>query len=191
MPTDVYDHACTACPLHKAAKTVCLPAAGTRTYPALVVGEAPGRQEDERGVPFVGRAGETLNRALIAAFGDEDIRNKIMVTNTCKCRPPANRTPTPVEIDTCTSLYLVEEIHEIDPIAILALGSTPLRGLLGITGITAARGKWHLLNRDKETWVMPTWHPSYTNYNPEAYHELQSDCEKFAEKVLVGEEVPL
>lgn len=190
----LYDRTCTACPLHKDALTVCMPAAGTVKTRGLIVGEAPGREEDRRGIPFVGHAGQTLDRALKQAFVTERAREEIMVTNAVKCRPPANRDPSRIELDTCVALYLVEEIHQIDPIAILVCGNIALEACLGIRGISSVRGTWHLLNRDKETWVMPTWHPAYVNYNSgnvEVWREFLSDITEFANKIIVKQEVPL
>lgn len=190
----LYDHTCTACPLHKDAATVCMPAAGTVKVRGLIVGEAPGREEDRRGIPFVGRAGETLDRALKEAFITENARGEIMVTNAVKCRPPANRDPTRIELDTCVALYLVEEIHQIDPIAVLCLGNVALEACLGITGISSVRGTWHMLNRERETWVMPTWHPAYVNYNSgnmDIWHQFVSDIGDFAAKIIAKQEVPL
>lgn len=190
----LYDHTCTACPLHREAKTVCMPASGTVKVRGLVVGEAPGREEDQRGLPFVGRAGLTLDRALKQAFVTDLAREEIVVTNAVKCRPPSNRDPSRIELDTCVALYLVEEIHEIDPIAILACGNIALEACLGITGISSVRGTWHMLNRDKETWVMPTWHPAYVNYNSgdvEVWRQFLADITEFANKIIVKQEVPL
>lgn len=171
-----------------------MPASGTVKVRGLVVGEAPGREEDQRGLPFVGRAGLTLDRALKQAFVTDLAREEIVVTNAVKCRPPSNRDPSRIELDTCVALYLVEEIHEIDPIAILACGNIALEACLGITGISSVRGTWHMLNRDKETWVMPTWHPAYVNYNSgdvEVWRQFLADITEFANKIIVKQEVPL
>ena len=126
----------------------------------MVVGEAPGRSEDAAGRPFVGRAGVLLDRALLAAGVSRD---DVMVTNAVKCRPPANRTPTLAERKACFP-YLLEEIRRTDPYVILALGNAALASLLGRSGVSSMRGHWYRLDRERETWVMPTWHPAYVMY---------------------------
>lgn len=191
----VYSATCTACSLHEAAKTVCIPGIGSTFYRSMVVGEAPGANEDDRGEPFIGRAGETLNRALQEAFLTENARKEIFITNTVKCRPPGNRNPSGREIGTCVDLYLSKEISLINPIAILALGNPAVEALLGFSGISQMRGKWYVLDRTPETLVMPTWHPAYVNYNGgvggDVWQEFLGDIETFATKIIASFEVPL
>src|SRR5262245_3143662 len=92
-----YNHSCTLCPLHLHANTVCMESTIGR-LPAMIVGEAPGKNEDERGEPLVGQAGRELSKALHAA-GLE--REDVYITNVVKCRPPTNRTPELDEINAC------------------------------------------------------------------------------------------
>ncbi|MCL2777422.1 MAG: uracil-DNA glycosylase [Polyangiaceae bacterium] len=121
------------------------------------VGEAPGADEDAQGIPFVGRAGQLLDR-MIAAMG-LDPKSDVYICNIIKCRPPGNRRPEPDEMNTCIP-YLHEQLAIVDPKVIVALGNTAVGALLGTTlGITKVRGQWKLY-RGKIP-VMPTYHPSY------------------------------
>ncbi len=121
----------------------------------MFIGEGPGRDEDLQGRPFVGRAGELLDK-MISAIGLR--REEVYIANVVKCRPPDNRTPTPQEAQTCLG-YLKRQIELINPGVIVTLGATPLRELLGLTtGITRIRGQWQ---RYGDIPVMPTFHPAY------------------------------
>jgi DNA polymerase len=125
----------------------------------LFVGEGPGRDEDLQGRPFVGKAGELLDK-MIGAIGMR--REETYITNVVKCRPPDNRTPTPEEARACLG-YLHRQIELIYPAVIVTLGATPLRELVGVSeGITKVRGQWKRLRvGDREIPVMPTFHPAY------------------------------
>ncbi len=114
------DLACTACPLSKC-RTRVVPGNGSCDSNIMFVGEAPGRDEDLQGEPFVGRGGRLLNETL-AKFGVK--RAQVYVTNVAKCRPPSNRKPRSDEVLTCTKLYLENEIEAIRPQVICALGQT-------------------------------------------------------------------
>lgn len=136
----------------------------------MVIGEAPGRVEDAKDMPFVGRSGSLLDRALALACKSprQTIRSKVWVTNAAKCRPPANRTPTNDEIDTCVDLYLTKEIERIDPGVILACGNPALYALFQVSGVTAHRGVWiPLPGREERTQVMVTYHPAFVGYRGE------------------------
>jgi DNA polymerase len=120
------------------------------------VGEAPGEEEDATGFPFVGRAGQLLDR-MITAMGLVPQRD-VYICNIVKCRPPNNRGPTDQEMATCMP-YLHEQLALVAPKVIVALGNTAVAGLLGSkVGITRLRGSWKLY---RTTPVMPTYHPSY------------------------------
>jgi DNA polymerase len=134
------------------------------------VGEGPGADEDLEGFPFVGAAGQLLDR-MIAAMGLD--RDEVYVCNIVKCRPPQNRKPLPEESDACQS-YLDEQLQLMSPRVIVALGATAASGLLGVPlSITRLRGNWRLY-RGKVP-VMPTFHPSYLLRTPAAKREVWSD----------------
>ncbi|MBL0211377.1 MAG: uracil-DNA glycosylase [Holophagaceae bacterium] len=124
----------------------------------MFIGEGPGKDEDQQGRPFVGKAGELLDK-MIGGIGLR--RDQVYIANVVKCRPPDNRTPTPQEAQTCLG-YLKRQIELIDPSVIVTLGATPLRELLGVaTGITKVRGTWQRLELHRAIPVMPTFHPAY------------------------------
>ncbi|MGH7269643.1 MAG: uracil-DNA glycosylase, partial [Polyangiaceae bacterium] len=121
------------------------------------VGEAPGADEDEQGIPFVGRAGQLLDR-MIGAMGLVPDRDTY-ICNIIKCRPQDNRRPEPDEIASCIP-YLHEQLDLVAPRVIVAMGNTAVAALLGQKlGITKVRGQWKLYRG--KTLVMPTYHPSY------------------------------
>lgn len=121
----------------------------------MFIGEGPGQEEDVQGRPFVGKAGELLDK-MIVAIGLK--RSDTYIANIVKCRPPDNRTPTPAEAQRCLG-YLKRQIELVQPEVIVLLGKTPLQELLGIsTGITRMRGQWQRLEGIP---VMPTFHPAY------------------------------
>ncbi|WP_394837659.1 uracil-DNA glycosylase [Pendulispora rubella] len=121
------------------------------------IGEAPGADEDAQGLPFVGRAGQLLDK-MIAAMGLSP-EGDVYVCNIIKCRPPGNRRPTPDESNTCIP-YLHEQLALVRPRVIVAMGNTAVAALLQTTmGITKLRGQWKLYRGS--TLVMPTYHPSY------------------------------
>jgi DNA polymerase len=127
----------------------------------MVIGEAPGAQEDAEGLPFVGRSGRLLDQLLVAAGLDPAA--DVYICNGVKCRPPNNRKPTAVEMAACRP-WLEQQIAAVDPPLIVLLGASALEGVLGIRGgITRRRGQW--LSSPAE-WLrgrrlMPVLHPSY------------------------------
>jgi DNA polymerase len=143
----------------------------------MFVGEAPGRDEDLQGEPFVGRAGELLTK-IIQAMGLK--REEVYITNVIKCRPPENRTPLPDEVQNCLP-YLLSQIELIQPKIIVALGSTALRALLDVQlGITKMRGHWYTF---RDIPIMPTFHPAYLLRNPAAKKEVWQDMQAVLEKM--------
>ncbi|HVH40841.1 MAG TPA: uracil-DNA glycosylase, partial [Labilithrix sp.] len=147
---------CTKCGLH-ATRTNTVFSRGNPEAKLCFVGEAPGADEDAQGIPFVGRAGQLLDK-MIVAMGLDPAKD-VYVCNIIKCRPPGNRRPEPDEVATCIP-YLHEQLAQVDPKVIVALGNTSVAALLGTKlGITKVRGSWKLY-RGKIP-VMPTYHPSY------------------------------
>jgi DNA polymerase len=148
--------ACTKCSLAES-RTNTVFSRGNPEAQLVFIGEAPGADEDAQGLPFVGRAGQLLDRMIVAMGLDP--ANDVYVCNIIKCRPPGNRRPEPSEIEACIP-YLHEQLARISPRVIVALGNTAVGALLGTTlGITKVRGSWKLY-RGKVP-VMPTYHPSY------------------------------
>lgn len=142
----------------------------------VLVGEAPGREEDIQGRPFVGPSGELLTKMLRAIH---IAREEVYITSAVKCRPPRNRTPRPEEVETCRP-FLLHQIRIIRPPLILALGQVAVRTLLGQHGtLREFRGRFHPC-RGAE--LMVTYHPAYllrfggerqTALKREAWHDLQ------------------
>src|SRR5919199_3890922 len=128
---------CTKCPLWES-RTLAVPGDGKYTSKVMIIGEAPGKEEDESGHPFVGSAGRYLDHVLEGTGID---RNDFFITNTVKCRPPGNRTPKKLEVDTCTSNYLFEQIELINPKLIMLLGLVAAKKMLGVKTLGEARGR--------------------------------------------------
>jgi DNA polymerase len=164
---------CLACPLG-AHRLRFVFGEGNALAKILLIGEGPGRDEDLQGRPFVGKAGELLDKMLGAVGLD---RTQVYIANVVKCRPPDNRTPAPEEAQRCLP-YLRRQIELIRPAVIITLGATPLRELLGVTtGITRIRGQWQRLDLLGGIPVMPTFHPAYVlrQYTQEVRRAVWSD----------------
>jgi DNA polymerase len=170
---------CTRCKLH-AGRNKLVFGCGDPEARLVFVGEGPGADEDEQGVPFVGRAGQLLTQMIEGTSRKEGIplqRGDVYICNVVKCRPPENRTPEPDEMEICGQ-FLFRQISVIKPKAICALGSTATRALLGTKeGVTRLRGKWHKWNGIP---LMVTYHPSYLlrPYNQNAKREAWEDLKK-------------
>jgi len=138
----------------------------------MFVGEAPGRDEDMQGVPFVGRAGQLLTK-IIAAMGKT--REQIYIANILKCRPPENRNPNPDEIKVC-SPFLKRQIAAIRPKVVCALGTFAAQTMLNTdTSIGKLRGRPHPL--DKTCVLIPTYHPAYLLRSPGKKREVWDDMQ--------------
>jgi DNA polymerase len=162
---------CTRCPLAYAGRRNIVFGDGDPNARLLFVGEGPGADEDTSGIPFVGKAGQLLNN-MIAAMGLR--RDQVYIANIVKCRPPANRTPEPVEANTC-SPFLLEQIDVVRPQVIVALGATAATYLLGVKqSLGSLRGTWHTCRGAK---VCVTYHPAFLLRDPsqkaEAWKDLQ------------------
>ena len=173
---------CTKCGLSQHRKQTVF-ARGTGSSGVCFVGEGPGADEDEQGLPFVGKAGQLLDR-MIEAMGLG--RDEVYVCNVVKCRPPDNRKPELDEMAACLP-YLNEQLELIQPRVIVALGATAVQGLFGTTeGITRLRGKWKTYRGQIE--VMPTFHPAYLLRTPAAKREVWEDLQDVLRKI--GRSVP-
>ncbi|TBR58706.1 uracil-DNA glycosylase [Mastigocladus laminosus UU774] len=129
---------------------------GNLKAPIMVIGEAPGQNEDETGLPFVGRAGQLLEKILQSVKLDTE--KDVYIANINKCRPPNNRVPTNEEVEACKP-YLLEQIRLVDPKIILLTGATAVKGIIGDKrGITQIRGTWM---EWEGRLCMPIFHPSY------------------------------
>jgi DNA polymerase len=159
---------CTRCPLHQG-RTKIVHTAGNFEADLMFVGEAPGADEDEQGLPFVGRAGQLLTK-IIEAIGLS--RDQVVIGNINRCRPPGNRQPTLPEAHTCRP-FLMREIAVIKPRVIVVLGNTAMHNLLDTKlGITKMRGQFHDYFGVK---VMPTFHPAYLLRDPSKKREVWED----------------
>lgn len=165
--------ACTKCPLHKG-RTKAVFGEGDRHAKVVFVGEGPGFEEDRSGRPFVGKAGQLLNK-IIAAVGWK--REEVYICNIVKCRPPQNRTPLPDEVGRCKP-YLEEQLELLKPEVIVALGRPAAQALFQTTeAISAMRGRWRLY---KGIRVMPTYHPAFVlrNYTKATRGAVWEDMKK-------------
>ncbi|MBR6192685.1 MAG: uracil-DNA glycosylase [Treponema sp.] len=169
---------CRNCQLH-ATRTNAVPGEGVQNPLVMVIGEGPGEDEDKTGRPFVGKAGQLLDKMLAAISLD---RNKnCYIANIVKCRPPNNRTPFPQEAESCSG-YLQAQIHILKPKAILAMGRTAVQNLMKTDeGINALRGKILDLNGIP---LLATYHPSALLRNVDLKRPAWNDLKVFREKLL-------
>jgi uracil-DNA glycosylase len=129
---------------------------GNPHAPIVIIGEGPGQNEDEQGLPFVGRSGQLLEKILASVELTTD--RDIYICNVVRCRPPDNRVPTPAEIEACKP-YLLEQLRLVDPKIILLTGATAVRAVTGKKdGITKIRGTWI---EWEGRYCMPIFHPAY------------------------------
>lgn len=150
---------CQKCPL-AATRINVVVERGNREALVMIIGEAPGQNEDEQGLPFVGRAGQLLDKILESVGFDE---SNVYICNINKCRPPGNRVPTDEEVAACKP-YLLEQIRLVDPKIILLTGATAVKAITGDKrGITKIRGQWM---QWEGRLVMPILHPAYLLRNP-------------------------
>jgi len=167
---------CTKCDLSKT-RINSVPGKGNFHSNVIFVGEAPGKNEDKNGEPFIGIAGKKLSVALEEAGIS---REEVYITNIVKCRPPKNRVPTTIERDTCQE-YLKQEIAIIKPKIICVLGNTAFNSLLGGSEITKFSGK--LVRKDNQLYFL-TVHPAATIYNKELITVLKKDIVKLFDLIV-------
>jgi DNA polymerase len=172
---------CTRCPLAYAGRRTIVFGDGDPRARLMFVGEGPGADEDEQGLPFVGKSGQLLNN-MIAAMGLA--RSEVYIANIVKCRPPANRAPEPVEANTCTQ-FLARQIDVVRPEVIVALGATAAMYLLGVKqSLLSLRGKWHNVLGAK---AAVTYHPAFLLRDPRQKGEAWKDLQRvMAELGLKG-----
>jgi DNA polymerase len=153
-------NACFRCELGKS-RTHAVVGRGNPEALLMVIGEGPGENEDLTGIPFVGKAGQLLDKILEAVQFDTE--KDVYIANIVKCRPPGNRKPAPEEMKACLG-YLNEQIRMVDPKILLLAGGTAVEGLTGDKrGITKLRGQWL---QWQGRWVMPFFHPAFLLRNP-------------------------
>ena len=170
---------CTRCPQLAATRTTVVFGSGNADADLMFVGEAPGRHEDEQGIPFVGRAGKLLD-TLLGDIGLE--RGDVFVANVLKCRPPGNRDPHPEEIDNCQD-YLMRQVDLIEPRVVCTLGNFATKLLRGDpTGITRLHGREEVIVMGHRTVrLYPLFHPAAALYTPKNVEVLQADFRRLPE----------
>ena len=173
---------CTKCRLHES-RTKTAFSRGNPDGDIVFIGEGPGFQEDQQGIPFVGKAGQLLDKMIVAmGYG----RDEVYVANIVKCRPPDNRKPEPDEVAACAP-YLEEQLSLVRPKVMVALGATGVQGLIGTSmGITRMRGQWKLYKGRIP--LMPTFHPAYLLRQPAKKREVWNDLKQVMKRL--GKEPP-
>ena len=150
----------------------------------VLVGEAPGREEDQKGEPFVGEAGRLLDK-ILQAMGLQ--RADVYICNVLKCRPPDNRDPQPEEVATCEA-FLVRQIAAIKPQVIVGLGRFAVQSLMqSKVPISRIRGEWQSYHGIP---LMPTYHPAYLLRNPEGKRDVWEDMKEVMRRLHVGADNP-
>lgn len=169
---------CQRCQLHLKRKKIVI-GEGNLYSKLMFIGEAPGEEEDNQGLPFVGKAGQLLNKILAAV----DIkREDVYICNIVKCRPPQNRVPFPQEIETCEP-FLIKQIEIVNPKLIVALGAPAAQSLLKTKmSITEMRGKF--FKYSEKILIFPTYHPAFLLRNPNKKREAWEDF-KMIKKYLI------
>ncbi len=168
--------ACEECVLCEA-RTNVVPGEGDPNAALMFIGEGPGRDEDASGRPFVGRAGQLLDKMIEAI---ELKREDVYICNIVKCRPPGNRAPTDAEADACLP-YLRAQVALVKPKVIVALGAVAAKRILGPkTRITRDRG---VFRKSKGAWLIATFHPAYLLRSPDKKREAWADFQAIRDKL--------
>ena len=163
---------CTRCKLHKQGRKQIVFGVGNPRAQLMFIGEGPGADEDEQGEPFVGRAGQLLNK-MIAAMGLK--RSQVYIANVVKCRPPGNRTPEREECETCMP-FLLRQVEAINPKVIVALGAVAAKNLLQINASMAELRSRSYDFRGARLFV--TYHPAFLLRDPRQKAEAWTDLQK-------------
>ena len=164
---------CIQCPLGFLGRKNVVFGEGNPDAELMIIGEAPGKNEDEKNIPFIGRSGKLLTN-ILENFNIK--RSDIFITNIVKCRPPNNRKPKPVEATTCMSILLRHQINIIQPTIICTLGSTAAENILNTKiSLNKICGKIFFYNTIP---VIPTYHPAYIVRNPSKISLLTHDIQK-------------
>ena len=167
---------CTKCTLSKTRNHV-IYGEGNENAPILIIGEAPGRDEDLQGRPFVGKSGQLLDKILDACGFNRN--EHVFISNIVKCRPPDNRVPTPQEAEVCMP-YLLKQIELINPTILILLGATALKYMAGSEHrITRERGNW--LNVQGRL-AMPVYHPAALLRDPSLKRPTWEDFKTIVHK---------
>ncbi len=176
---------CTRCPLSETRANVVF-GAGNADASLMFVGEAPGAEEDRQGLPFVGRAGALLTELLAEI---DMVREDVWICNVLKCRPPGNRDPQPIEIESCQP-YLHRQIELIEPRVVATLGNFATKLLTGSRlGITRVRGTAQVCQLGGRTvFLLPLLHPAAALRTPSLVETLREDFAKLPE--LIGRPLP-
>ena len=169
-------HNCVECPLHES-RTTAVPGEGPVTARVMVIGEAPGRNEDQAGRPFIGAAGKYLDEVLRGSGFD---RTDFFITNTVKCRPPENRVPRVREVETCTSLYLFKQLELINPPLVLLLGGVAVKKLLGLKTVEEGRGR--IIQQEGRKFIC-TYHPAVRFYREDLAAKIAGDLAMLKEEL--------
>lgn len=167
---------CTKCPLWES-RTLAVPGDGKSSSKVMIIGEAPGKEEDESGHPFVGSAGRYLDHVLEGTGLD---RSDFFITNTVKCRPPKNRTPKRLEVDTCTSNYLFEQIELVNPKLIVLLGAVAAKKVFGVKSINEARGR--VIEHEGRKYLVG-YHPAVRFYREDLGQKVKEDFARLKREV--------
>jgi DNA polymerase len=173
---------CTRCKLCTLGRRQVVFGVGNPNADLMFVGEAPGRDEDIQGIPFVGRAGQKLTQ-IIESIGLK--REDVYIANVIKCRPPDNRNPEPDEVETCEP-FLFRQVDTIKPKVIVALGTFAAKSLLKTTdSISRLRGRVYDYRGAQ---LVPTFHPAFLLRNPSCRRDVWEDMKK-VRALLNGEDV--
>src|SRR3984957_16902381 len=163
---------CTRCRLHEGRNQIVF-GVGDPNAELMFVGEGPGADEDAKGEPFVGRAGQLLTDIIERGMGMQ--RSEVYICNVVKCRPPGNRNPEPDEVEACEP-FLFRQIEIVKPRVIVGLGTFAVQSVLKVkTPISKLRGNWHEVRGIK---MMPTFHPAYLLRNPSDKRLVWSDIQE-------------